>query len=115
MFKNELSNAQKDGSIDDNERKNLDNLHSVFSRAESMVDRYTEKLRLAQEGTTNAKDRQEKIQLAGSFFAKDLAGLLGGSSNAAERTANATEKSTQLQQKTNSTLATLASRQALTY
>jgi TP901 family phage tail tape measure protein len=115
QFQFELSNAQNDGSIDDKEKLVLENLHSAFSKAESMVDRYTEKLRLAQEGTSNAKDRQEKVQLAGSFFAKDLAGLLGGSSNAAERTANATEKSNQLQQKTNTTLATLVNKQALTY
>ena len=51
QFEKELQDAQADGKIDDDERKKLDDAHSAYTRAESMVDKYSDRLRSAQDGT----------------------------------------------------------------
>ena len=75
--------AQADGKIDDDERKKLDDAHSAYTRAESMVDKYSDRLRSAQEGTAGAAER---TQVSGSFLASALQAMLGGGGTEAERT-----------------------------
>ena len=87
QFEKELRDAQADGKIDDDERKKLDDAHSAYTRAESMVDKYSDRLRSAQDGTREAAERASKPQ--GAFLAAALENL--GESSAADRTAKATE------------------------
>ena len=87
QFEKELQDAQADGKIDDDERKKLDDAHSAYTRAESMVDKYSDRLRSAQDGTREAAEKVSKPQ--GAFLAAALENL--GESSAADRTAKATE------------------------
>ena len=87
QFEKELRDAQADGKIDDAERKKLDDAQSAYSRAESMVDKYSDRLRSAQDGTREAAEKVSKPQ--GAFLAAALENL--GESSAADRTAKATE------------------------
>ena len=87
QFEKELRDAQADGKINDDERKKLDDAHSAYTRAESMVDKYSDRLRSAQDGTREAAERASKPQ--GAFLAAALENL--GESSAADRTAKATE------------------------
>lgn len=101
QFEKELQDAQADGKIDDAERKKLDDAQSAYSRAESMVDKYSDRLRSAQEGTAGAAER---TQVSGSFLASALQAMLGGGGTEAERTANATEQMVRQSKETNKLL-----------
>ena len=101
QFEKELQDAQADGKIDDDERKKLDDAHSAYTRAESMVDKYSDRLRSAQEGTAGAAER---TQVSGSFLASALQAMLGGGGTEAERTANATEQMVRQSKETNKLL-----------
>ena len=96
----ELQDAQADGKIDDDERKKLDDAHSAYTRAESMVDKYSDRLRSAQDGTREAAEKVSKPQ--GAFLAAALENL--GESSAADRTAKATETIVANTKKTNTLL-----------
>ena len=100
QFEKELQDAQADGKIDDDERKKLDDAHSAYTRAESMVDKYSDRLRSAQEGTREAAEKVSKPQ--GAFLAAALENL--GESSAADRTAKATETIVANTKKTNTLL-----------
>ena len=100
QFEKELQDAQADGKIDDDERKKLDDAHSAYSRAESMVDKYSDRLRSAQDGTREAAEKVSKPQ--GAFLAAALENL--GESSAADRTAKATETIVANTKKTNTLL-----------
>ncbi|MBR3688731.1 MAG: hypothetical protein IKL85_06630, partial [Lentisphaeria bacterium] len=89
QFQRELEAAQADGKIDDGERERISAAQAAYTRAESLVDKYSDKLRSAQDGTESAADRS---QTTGSFLAAALTQALGGGGNEAERTANATEQ-----------------------
>ena len=100
QFEKELQEAQADGKIDDDERKKLDDAQSAYSRAESMVDKYSDRLRSAQDGTREAAEKVSKPQ--GAFLAAALENL--GESSAADRTAKATETIVANTKKTNTLL-----------
>lgn len=100
QFEKELQDAQADGKIDDDERKKLDDAHSAYTRAESMVDKYSDRLRSAQDGTQEAAEKVSKPQ--GAFLAAALENL--GESSAADRTAKATETIVANTKKTNTLL-----------
>lgn len=100
QFEKELQDAQTDGKIDDDERKKLDDAHSAYTRAESMVDKYSDRLRSAQDGTREAAEKVSKPQ--GAFLAAALENL--GESSAADRTAKATETIVANTKKTNTLL-----------
>ena len=65
------------------------------------MDKYSDKLRSAQDGTESAADRS---QTTGSFLAAALTQALGGGGNEAERTANATEQMARTTKETNKIL-----------
>lgn len=100
QFEKELQEAQADGKIDDDERRKLDDVHSAYTRAESMVDKYSDRLRSAQDGTREAAEKVSKPQ--GAFLAAALENL--GESSAADRTAKATETIVANTKKTNTLL-----------
>ena len=100
QFEKELQDAQADGKIDDDERRKLDDAHSAYTRAESMVDKYSDRLRSAQDGTREAAEKVSKPQ--GAFLAAALENL--GESSAADRTAKATETIVANTKKTNTLL-----------
>lgn len=100
QFEKELQDAQSDGKIDDDERKKLDDAHSAYTRAESMADKYSDRLRSAQDGTREAAEKVSKPQ--GAFLAAALENL--GESSAADRTAKATETIAANTKKTNTLL-----------
>ena len=100
QFEKELQEAQADGKIDDDERKKLDDAHSAYTRAESMVDKYSDRLRSAQDGTREAAEKVSKPQ--GAFLAAALENL--GESSAADRTAKAAETIVANTKKTNTLL-----------
>ena len=100
QFEKELQDAQADGKIDDDERRKLDDAHSAYTRAESMVDKYSDRLRSAQDGTREAAEKVSKPQ--GAFLAAALENL--GKSSAADRTAKATETIVANTKKTNTLL-----------
>ena len=100
QFEKELRDAQADGKIDDDERKKLDDAQSAYTRAESMVDKYSDRLRSAQDGTREAAEKVSKPQ--GAFLAAALENL--GESSAADRTAKATETIVANTKKTNTLL-----------
>ena len=100
QFEKELQEAQADGKIDDDERRKLDDAHSAYTRAESMVDKYSDRLRSAQDGTREAAEKVSKPQ--GAFLAAALENL--GESSAADRTAKATETIVANTKKTNTLL-----------
>lgn len=99
-FEKELRDAQADGKIDDAERRKLDDAHSAYTRSESLADKYSERLRSAQDGTLDAAERASKPQ--GAFLAAALENL--GESSAADRTAKATETIVANTKKTNTLL-----------
>ena len=101
QFQRELEAAQADGKIDDNERERISAAQAAYTRAESLVDKYSDKLRSAQDGTESAADRS---QTTGSFLAAALTQALGGGGNEAERTANATEQMARTTKETNKIL-----------
>lgn len=86
QFRKELETAQTDGMIDDAERQRINDAQAGYSSAESMLDKYENKLRDAQDGTHKTA---ENLKPQGAFLAAALDGILGGS--AADRTAKATE------------------------
>lgn len=100
QFEKELRDAQADGKIDNAERKKLDDAHSAYTRAESMVDKYSDRLRSAQDGTREVAEKVSKPQ--GAFLAAALENL--GESSAADRTAKATETIVANTKKTNTLL-----------
>ena len=100
QFEKELRDAQADGKIDDDERRKLDDAHSAYTRAESMVDKYSDRLRSAQDGTREAAEKVSKPQ--GAFLAAALENL--GESSAADRTAKAAETIVANTKKTNTLL-----------
>ena len=93
QFEKELQDAQADG-------KKLDDAHSAYTRAESMVDKYSDRLRSAQDGTREAAEKVSKPQ--GAFLAAALENL--GESSAADRTAKAAETIVANTKKTNTLL-----------
>jgi|GEM_PF-1438732 len=101
QFQRELQAAQADGKIDDGERERISAAQAAYTRAESLVDKYSGKLRDAQGGTEAAADRS---QTTGSFLAAALTQALGGGGNEAERTANATEQMARTTKETNKIL-----------
>lgn len=101
QFQRELQAAQADGKIDDGERERISAAQAAYTRAESLVDKYSGKLRDAQGGTEAAADRS---QTTGSFLAAALTQALGGGGNEAERTANATEQMARTSKETNKIL-----------
>ena len=101
QFQRELQAAQADGKIDDDERERISAAQAAYTRAESLVDKYSGKLRDAQYGTESAADRS---QTTGSFLAAALTQALGGGGNEAERTANATEQMARTSKETNKIL-----------
>ncbi len=101
QFQKELEAAQADGNIDENEKRRIDEAQAAYSRAESMVDKYSGKLRDAQDGTQSAAER---TQVSGGFLAEALDAALGGSGSEAERTAKATETLTLQGRETNKLL-----------
>lgn len=100
-FEAELESAKADGKIDDDERQRLNEAQEGYSRAESMLDKYEAKLRDAQEGTSQAAERDRTL---GSFFTESLNAMLGGGGTEAERTANATEQMAKHGKETNKLL-----------
>ncbi len=100
-FEAELESAKADGKIDDDERQRINEAQEGYSRAESMLDKYEAKLRDAQEGTSQAADRNRTL---GSFFTESLNAMLGGGGTEAERTANATEQMAKQGKETNKLL-----------
>lgn len=101
QFQRELLAAQADGKIDDNERERISAAQAAYTRAESLVDKYSDKLRSAQDSTESAADRS---QTTGSFLAAALTQALGGGGNEAARTANATEQMARTTKETNKIL-----------
>lgn len=87
QFQQELQAAQADGKIDDDEKRRIDEAQAAYSRAESQVDKYSGKLRDAQDATQKA----ESSKVTGSFLASALNAALGEGGSEAERTAKATE------------------------
>ncbi len=104
-FEEELRNAQNDGKIDDEERKKLDSLHGAFVSAESMVDKYSDRLLNAQNSTSGVADAYSGsgTSTVGSWSLDQLDQLLGGDS-AQERTAEATEEVARNTRETNKAL-----------
>jgi hypothetical protein len=100
QFQLELTSATKDGTIDDTERGKIDAAMQAYSRAESMVDKYSAKLNSAQKGTQEASEDVENTRQIGSFLAASLDSMLGGSSDST-RTANATEMVAKYSKETN--------------
>ena len=74
---------------------------AFYVHQESMVDKYSDRLRSAQEGTAGAAER---TQVSGSFLASALQAMLGGGGTEAERTANATEQMVRQSKETNKLL-----------
>ena len=99
QFQRELEAAKSDGKIDDGERDRLHEVQTAYTRAESLIDKYMEKLRAAQEGTAKAA---EAIKTQGSFYAAAFDAL--GSKSTEDRVANATEMIAQNTKKTNDIL-----------
>ena len=91
QFQRELQAAQADGKIDNAERRRLDDAQNAFAEAESMVDKYTGRLRQAQSGTQRAAEKTDSTRSVGAWSAEELDALLGGG-NAQERTAKASEQ-----------------------
>ena len=91
QFQRELQAAQADGRIDNAERRRLDDAQGAFTEAESMVDKYTRRLRQAQDGTQRAAEKTDSTRSVGAWSAEELDALLGGNGNAQERTARASE------------------------
>ena len=90
-FQRQLQAAQADGKIDNAERRRLDDAQGAFTEAESMVDKYTRRLRQAQDGTQQAAQKTDSTRSVGAWSAEELDALLGGNGNAQERTAKASE------------------------
>ena len=101
QFQQELQTAQSDGTIDDDERRKIGEAQEAYSRAESLVDKYSGKLNDAQDGTRQAADTSK---VSGSFFAEALNAMLGGGGTEAERTADATEQMAKQSKETNKLL-----------
>jgi len=113
QFQQELQAAQLDGTIDDDERRKIGEAQEAYSRAESLVDKYSGKLNDAQDGTRKAADTSK---VSGSFFAEALNAMLGGGGTEAERTASATEQMAKQGKETNKLLKKMDSGgTALTY
>lgn len=90
-FQRQLQAAQADGTIDNAERRRLDDAQSAFAEAESLVDKYSRRLQQAQDGTQNAANKADSTRSVGAWSAEELDALLGGG-NAQERTAKASEQ-----------------------
>jgi len=101
QFQQELQAAQADGTIDDDERQKIAEAQEAYSRAESLVDKYSGKLQDAQDGTRKAADNSK---VSGSFFAEALNAMLGNGGTEAERTAAATEQMAKQGKETNKLL-----------
>ena len=99
QFEQELLTAQADGKIDGGERDRISEVQAAYTRAESLVDKYSGKLREAQSGTRSAAEESSRVN--GSFLAAALNAALGGGGNEAERTANATEMMAKNSRETN--------------
>ena len=99
QFEQELQAAQADGKIDGGERDRISEAQAAYTRAESLVDKYSGKLREAQSGTRSAAEKSSRVN--GSFLAAALNAALGGGGNEAERTANATEMMAKNSRETN--------------
>ena len=99
QFEQELQAAQADGKIDGGERDRISEVQAAYTRAESLVDKYSGKLREAQSGTRSAAEESSRVN--GSFLAAALNAALGGGGNEAERTANATEMMAKNSRETN--------------
>ena len=91
--------AQADGKIDGGERDRISEAQAAYTRAESLVDKYSGKLREAQSGTRSAAEDSSRVN--GSFLAAALNAALGGGGSEAERTANATEMMAKNSRETN--------------
>ena len=101
QFQRELQAAQADGKIDNAERRRLDDAQNAFAEAESMVDKYTGRLRQAQSGTQQAARKSDYTRSMGSWSADELNDMLGGSNSEAARTASATEQMVRQGRETN--------------
>ena len=101
QFQRELQAAQADGRIDNAERRRLDVAQGAFTEAESMVDKYTRRLRQAQDGTQQAAKKSDYTRAMGSWSADELNDMLGGSNSEAARTASATEQMVRQGRETN--------------
>ena len=101
QFQRELQAAQADGRIDNAERRRLDDAQGAFTEAESMVDKYTRRLRQAQDGTQQAAQKSDYTRTMGSWSADELNDMLGGSNSEAARTASATEQMVRQGRETN--------------
>lgn len=99
QFEQELQAAQADGKIDGGERERISEVQAAYTRAESLVDKYSGKLREAQSGTRSAAEESSRVN--GSFLAAALNAALGGGGSEAERTANATEMMAKNSRETN--------------
>ena len=115
QFEQELQAAQADGKIDGGERDRISEAQAAYTRAESLVDKYSGKLREAQSGTRSAAEESSRVN--GSFLAAALNAALGGGGNEAERTANATEMMAKNSRETNRLLKRMgkSGNTALTY
>ena len=92
QFDRELKDAQADGKIDNAERRRIEDAHEAYTSAESLVDKYSARLRNAQSGTQDAAERtKDSTRSVGAWSAEELDALLGGNGNAQERTAKASE------------------------
>ena len=100
-FQRQLQEAQSDGKIDNAERRRLDDAQGAFTEAESMVDKYTRRLRQAQDGTQQAAQKSDYTRAMGSWSADELNDMLGGSNSEAARTASATEQMVRQGRETN--------------
>ena len=100
-FQRQLQEAQSDGKIDNAERRRLDDAQGAFTEAESMVDKYTRRLRQAQDGTQQAAQKSDYTRTMGSWSADELNDMLGGSNSEAARTASATEQMVRQGRETN--------------
>ena len=102
-FSTVLSEAESDGAVDDGEREQLDLIRRGCENAESLFDKYSEKLRAAREGT---REVAEKIKPQGSFFADALSRMVNGGGDA-RRTATAAEEIARNGKETNRLLKSL--------
>ncbi|MBO5694397.1 MAG: hypothetical protein J6S98_03235, partial [Lentisphaeria bacterium] len=100
-FQRQLQEAQSDGKIDNAERRRLDDAQGAFTEAESMVDKYTRRLRQAQDGTQQAAKHSETTRSVGGWSAEELDSMLGSSHSEAARTATATEQMVRQGRETN--------------
>ena len=117
QFDRELRDAQADGKIDSGERRRIEDAHEAYTSAEALVDKYSARLRSAQSGTQESvkTSSADPNRILGAWRAEVLDAMLGGSGNAQDRTAKASESIAANTKETNRRLRQLKSVGQLTY